>query len=135
MKFLGSIILDLRYALRTLRNSPSFTIVAALTLALGIGANTAIYSVIDGVLLHPIPFPESDRLVSIYQTSLQEGDRNAVAYPNLLDWQHDARAFEAIAGWRGDLFALTGRGQSEQLMGMMVSADFFSVLRVQPLLG
>jgi predicted permease len=135
MKFLGSIILDLRYALRTLRNSPSFTIVAALTLALGIGANTAIYSVIDGVLLHPIPFPESGRLVSIYQTSLQEGDRNAVAYPNLLDWQHDARAFEAIAGWRGDLFALTGRGQPEQLMGMMVSADFFSVLRVQPLLG
>src|SRR5262245_43674695 len=120
MNFLGSIILDVRYAARTLRKNPSFTIVAALTLALGIGANSAIYSVIDGVLLHPIPFPESERLAAIYQTSLQEGDRTAVAFPNLLDWQRDARTFEAIAGWRGDLFALTGRGEPEQLTGMMV---------------
>jgi predicted permease len=135
MNFMGSVIQDLRYALRALRKNPGFTAVAVFTLALGIGANTAIYSVIDGVLLHPIPFPDSDRLVALYQTSLQVGDRNAVSYPNLLDWQRDTHMFEAIAGWRSDLFALTGHGQPENLMGGMVSADFFSVLRVQPLLG
>ena len=125
---------DLRYALRTLAKSPGFTGVAALTLALGIGANTAIYSVIDGVLLHPGPFPEPDRLVVLYQKS-SAGDKNAVSYPNLLDWQRQTQTFEAIAGLHNELFTLTGRGQPEELMGEMFSSSFFSVLRIEPVFG
>src|SRR5215475_15360661 len=101
---------DLRFAFRSFRKNPGFTCAAVLTLALGIGANTAIYSVIDGVLLHPIPFPDPDRLVAIYQKT-PSSDRNAVSYPNLLDWQRSSQTFEAIAGWREDLFTLTGRGE------------------------
>src|SRR5436190_23743640 len=97
---------DVRFALRTLHRSPGFTCTALLTLALGIGANTAIYSVIDGVLLHPIPFPESDRLVALYQKT-PRSEKNAVSYPNLLDWQRSTQTFEAIAGWRNDTFTLT----------------------------
>src|ERR1700760_4404870 len=82
---LDSTVQDVRFALRTLRRNPAFTFAALLTLALGIGGNAAIYSVIDAVLLHPVPFPGADRLVAIYQKSLHE-DRNAVSYPNLLDW-------------------------------------------------
>jgi predicted permease len=131
---LETIFQDVRYSLRRLRSSPAFTIIAVLTLALGIGANTAIYSAIDGVLLHPTPFPEADRLVALYQQT-PNTDKSAVSYLNLLDWKQRTETFESIAGWRTDLFTLTGRGQPEQLAGMMVSADFFSVLRVQPLRG
>ncbi len=127
-------ILDLRYAVRTLRANPGFTCAAVLTLALGIGANTAIYSVIDGVLLHPIPFSEPDRLVALYQKT-PTGEENSVSYPNLVDWQQQSQTFEGIAGWLNDLLTLTVHGQPEQLVGMRVSSNFFSVLRVQPLLG
>jgi len=127
-------IQDVRFALRTLANKPGFTCLAVLTLALGIGANTAIYSVIDGVLLHPIPFSEPERLVALYQKT-HSSQKNAVSYPNLLDWQHQSQTFEAIAGVRDDGFTLTTHGQPEPVMGLMVSSNFFSVLRVQPLLG
>ena len=127
-------IQDVRFALRTLANKPGFTCLAVLTLALGIGANTAIYSVIDGVLLHPIPFSEPERLVALYQKT-HSSEKNAVSYPNLLDWQRQSQTFEAIAGVRDDGFTLTTHGQPEPVMGLMVSSNFFSVLRVQPLLG
>jgi len=125
---------DLAFAIRNFRSHPGFTCAALLTLALGIGANTAVYSVIDGVLLHPVPFPESDRLVALYQKGAL-ADKNSVSYPNLLDWQRMSQTFEGIAGWRTDGFTLTLKGQPEQLLGLMVSSNFFSVLRVQPLLG
>ena len=125
---------DLAFAIRNFRSHPGFTCAALLTLALGIGANTAVYSVIDGVLLHPVPFPESDRLVALYQKGAL-ADKNSVSYPNLLDWQRTSQTFEGIAGWRTDGFTLTSNGQPEQLLGLMVSSNFFSVLRVQPLLG
>src|SRR5215471_6276128 len=125
---------DIRFALRTFRKNPAFTCAAVLTLALGIGANTAIYSVIDGVLMHPIPFPDPDRLVVMYQAARND-DKNAVSYPNLLDWQGRAQTLEAIAGWRNDAFTLTGRGATEALFGTMVTANFFSVLRILPLYG
>jgi predicted permease len=127
-------IQDLRYALRTLAASPAFTCAAVLTLALGIGANTAIYSAIDGVLLHPIPFPQPDRLVALDQKG-SSGEEGSVSYPNLLDWQRQSQTFEGIAGWLTDLLTLTAHGQPEQLVGKRVSSNFFSVLRVQPLLG
>src|SRR5262245_418470 len=125
---------DLRFALRTVRKNPGFTCAAVLTLALGIGANTAVYSVIDGVLMHPIPFPDPDALVVMYQAG-RNSDKNSVSYPNLLDWQRRSQAFEAIAGWRNDGFTLSGLGNAEALLGAMVTANFFSVLRIQPLHG
>jgi len=127
-------LLDVRYALRTLAANPGFTCAAVLTLALGIGANTAIYSVIDGVLLHPIPFPEPDRLVDLYQ-KYGHSERNAVSYPNFLDWQRQSQTFQAIAAQRTDFFTLAVHGQPEQLRGEMVSSNFLSVLGIQPLRG
>jgi len=125
---------DVRFALRTLRKSPGFTLAAVLTLALGIGANTAIYTVLDGVILHPAAFPESDRLVRIYQKSAHD-DKSSVSYPNFLDWQKRAKSFEALSGYRSDGFTLNGRGDPEELMGLMVSQNLFSALRVQPVIG
>jgi predicted permease len=125
---------DLRYAGRMLRKSPGFTTVAVLTLALGIGANTAIFSIVDGVLLNPIPYEQPDRLVSIYGTSAN-GTKNSISYPNFLDWQRDNQTFETLAAWRGGSFSMTGSGDPEVLTGQMVSANFWAVLRVQPLFG
>src|SRR5438132_8423827 len=124
----------LRLALRTFHRSPGFTFAALLTLALGIGGNTAIFSVIDGALLHPIPFPDSGRLVALYQKTPRD-QKNAVSYPDLLGWQQRTQTFEGIAGVRNDSFTLTSRGEPEQLMGLTVSSNLFSVLRAQPLLG
>jgi predicted permease len=134
MEIFGSALQDIAFAIRSFRKNSGFTLAALLTLALGIGANTTIYSVIDGVLLHPIPFPEPDRLVVLYQSS-QGNDKNAVSYPNLLDWQRSSQTFEAIAGWRTDIFTMTQSEEPEQLVGTMVSANFFSVVRTEPLLG
>jgi predicted permease len=132
--FFSTLLQDVRFALRTLRKSPGFTCAALLTLALGIGANTAIYTIIDGVLLHPIPFANPEKLVAIYQKT-PRSEKNSIPYLNFLEWQKQTQTFESIAGWRSDGFALTGRGAPEELMGMMVSENFFSVLRVEPLLG
>lgn len=131
---LESIWQDVRYAGRMLRKSPSFTTVAVLTLALGIGANTAIFSIVDGVLLNPIPYEQPDRLVSIYGTNAN-GTKNSISYPNFLDWQRDNQTFETLAAWRGGSFSMTGSGDPEVLTGQMVSANFWAVLRVQPLFG
>src|SRR5215471_11997127 len=105
---------DLRYGLRLFRKNPGFTIVAGVALALGIGANTAIFSVVNGVLLRPLPYPEPDRLVMIYEKT-QEFDHNSVAYPNFLDWRRENRSFEDMAAFRGDDFNFTGMGQPEHL--------------------
>jgi putative ABC transport system permease protein len=125
---------DLRYSLRLLRRSPGFTIVAGLALALGIGANTAIFSVVNGVLLRPLPYPEPGRLTMVYETS-REFNHSSVAYPNFLDWQRENHSFTDIAAFRGDDFNFTGSGQPEHLSGEYVSAGFLSVLGMNPLLG
>src|SRR6266849_6519460 len=114
---LESIFQDFRFALRTFGRSPGFTFAALLTLALGIGGNTAIFSVIDGALLHPIPFPDSDRLVALYQKTPRD-EKNAVSYPNLLDWQRQTQTFEGIAGVRNGSFTLINGGEAERLMGL-----------------
>jgi predicted permease len=127
-------IQDVRYGLRMLAKNPGFTAVAVLALALGIGANTAIFSVVNGVLLRPLPYPEPARLMMIYE-STAEFKHNAVAYPNFLDWQRDNHSFTDMAAFRGDDFNFTGAGQPEHLRGELVSASLLPVLSVNPLLG
>jgi putative ABC transport system permease protein len=125
---------DLRYAVRILSKSPAFTAVAVITLALGIGANTAIFSVVNGVLLRPLSFPDSDRLMLIFETT-PEFSQNSVAYLNYLDWRKENRSFTDMGTFRGDDFNFTGAGEPEHLKGKYVSASLFPVLGVSPILG
>jgi predicted permease len=125
---------DFRYGLRVLLKAPGFTAIAVITLALGIGANTAIFSVVDGVLLNPLPYDHPDRLVAIY-SSTKQFRRSSISYPNFLDWVRDNRSFSELAAFREDDFDLTGAGQPQRVAVEMVSADFFHVLGVEPLLG
>jgi len=128
------ILQDLKYALRQLRRSPGFTSVAVLTLALGIGANTAIFSVVNGILLNPLPFPQSDQLVAIHENK-PNFEGGSVSYPNFRDWQKENRTFSAMAVARPYAFSLTGAGQAEQVTSQYVSSDFFPLLGVNPLMG
>lgn len=125
---------DLKYGLRMLAKSPGFTAVAVLTLALGIGANTAIFSVVNGVLLNPLPYPEPDRLVALYSRTA-DSPRWSISYPNFLDWVRNNRSFSALAGYRVDDFTLTGMGETERLETEMISASFFPILGVKPVIG
>ena len=127
---------DLRFALRMLRKSPVFTGVAVLTLALGIGANTAIFSVVNGVLLKPLPFPESDRLVEVMR-GLKSGNDETVEASKFIFWQQHSWVFEAMAAFDifGTGFNLASTGQPEHVKGMRVSSDFFRVLAVPPAMG
>jgi putative ABC transport system permease protein len=132
--WLETLLRDIRFGLRMLRKNPGFTAVAVLTLALGIGANVAIFSVVDAVLLNPIPYPQPDRLVSLYVTwpSYPHG---AFTYPNFLDLQRQTRSLSGLAGWLFDSVTLTGTGQPEQVRGKMITANYFSLLGVRPILG
>jgi predicted permease len=125
---------DLRYGLRMLAKSPGFTGVAVLTLALGIGANAALFSVINGVLLNPLPYPEPDRLVALFSRDANYGE-SSIAYPNFLDWVRDNHSFSALAAFRGDNYALTGLGETERVPAGMISASYFPLLGVRPILG
>ncbi|MEI9974194.1 MAG: ABC transporter permease [Ignavibacteriota bacterium] len=125
---------DVRYAFRTWRKSPGFTALAVLALALGIGANTAIFSVVNGVLLQPLPYPEADRLLKIYESSSSFG-YGSVAYLNYLDWKTQSNSFTGMAAYRGDQFNFTGIGEPEQIQGEYVSASLLSILGVRPQIG
>jgi putative ABC transport system permease protein len=125
---------DFRYGLRMLAKAPGFTAIAILTLALGIGANTAIFSVVNGVLLNPLPYEQPDRLIAIYSNT-KEFHHSSISYPNFLDWVRDNRSFSGLAAFRADSFDLTGMGEPERLKVEMVSADFFPTLGVKPVLG
>ena len=125
---------DVRYALRMLRKSPGFTAVAVLTLALGIGANTALFTVVNGVLLNPLAYPHSGQLVAIYENT-PSFNHAPIAYPNFLDWQRDTQTFSSMAIYRNEDYNFTGTGQGERLSGCMISAGFFSTLGVKPILG
>jgi len=130
---MDSLLHDLRYALRSLRRSTGFTIVAVLTLALGIGATTAVFSVIDGVLLRPLPFAEQDRLFFFLERSA-EGGRRLPSYPNFLDWKRDATTTD-LAYARGRREAMRGTGGVENVLVAYVSPRFLSVLGARPALG
>lgn len=129
-----TLLQDLRYAIRMLVKNPGFTAVAVSTLALGIGANTALFSVVNGVLLNPLRYAEPDRLTALYSRQA-DYDRASISYPNFLDWVRENRSFSALAAYRPDDFNLTGMGEPERLPAEMVSASFFPLLRVQPVLG
>jgi len=125
---------DIRYGLRMLLKNPGFMAIAIATLALGIGANTALFSVINGVLLNPLPYPQADRLVALYSKTA-EFNRSSISYPNFLDWQRENKSFELLAAYRGDSLNLTGRGEAERLRTAMISWTFFPVLGVNPAMG
>ena len=133
---MAALLQDLRYGIRTLAKNPGFTIVAVLTLALGIGANTAIFSVVDAVLLRPLPYPQSERLFVVYQTLPQDPAQNTgVSYPNYLDWTQQNQAFDSIAAARGNSQALSGQGEPTYIESGPVTSNYFDVLRVKPMLG
>ncbi|HEX3281624.1 MAG TPA: ABC transporter permease [Pyrinomonadaceae bacterium] len=131
---LGGLWQDLRYAARMLRKNPGFAAVVVITLALGIGANTAIFSFVNGVILNPLPFPDSDRLVVISQTN-NEGNEISVSLPNFQDWQARSRSFEDLGGVCFTTFNLTGVDTPQHLAGQAVTLNYFSILGVQPQLG
>jgi len=131
---MNGLLQDVRYALRQLGKTRGFTIVAVLTLALGIGANTAIFSVVNGVVLNPLPFPNSDRLVSMFEEK-PDFPRGSISYPDFLDWQRESRAFEAIAAYRWADGSITGSGTAEQVHAQHISATFFPILGVKPIIG
>ena len=125
---------DLRLSLRMLRKNPVFTAIVVLTLALGIGVNVAIFSVVNGVLLNPLPYPDSDQLVIISQNK-PNYDMGAMPYMNFLDLQRENRTLSGMATFRRHTFSLFNAGTSEGVNGRHVSAEFFSVLGVKPVLG
>src|SRR5215471_10410413 len=125
---------DLRYALRTLRRNPGFTLAAVLTLALGIGANTAIFSVVDAYLLRPLPYPAPERLVTLWE-STQEGGRGGVAMANYHDWLAQSTAFESLAAWGRTQIDIKFSGQTERVQGELATPNYLSLLGVTPQLG
>jgi predicted permease len=128
------LVQDMRHGLRMLRKSPGFTAVAVLTLALGIGANTALFSVVNGVLLNPLPYVHSDQVVTMVGWFPGYGE-SSTSYPDFLDWVRLNHTFSSLAAYRRDSFNLTGQGEAEQVTAMDVSAGFFPLLSVNPVLG
>jgi putative ABC transport system permease protein len=125
---------DIRYALRTLRKNAGFAAIVVATLALGIGANTALFTIVNGVLLNPLPYPHSEELVVLHE-SKQNFPNGSISYPNFQDWRRANHTFTGMAISRPRSMALTGRGEAEQVTAQLVTADLFRILGVQPALG
>jgi putative ABC transport system permease protein len=125
---------DLRYGARMLLKNPGISFVVVLALALGIGANTAIFSVVDAVLLRPLPYEESDRLVFLNETS-KSMDEISISYPNFTDWRNQNQVFEKIGVYNRSNYNLTGTGEAERIITGQVSADMFAALRANPAIG
>src|ERR1700739_4927300 len=130
----GTLVQDIGYALRTLARNPGFTIVTLLPLALGIGANCAMFCVVQGVVLSSLPFPDSNRLVFLWQSrpGVPEID---VSEPNFEDWQRNSRSFEQMSALAFDNVTLSSPGAAEHIVGMRVSSTFLATLKVKPVLG
>jgi predicted permease len=133
--WLQDLLQDVHYGLRILRKSPGFSAIAILTLALGIGANTAIFSVVQGVMLAPLPYSEPDRLVLVWQYNLTLKHPISVSYPDFLDWQREARSFQQMAAYDSQDRNLTAPGTPEHLNGEEISFGFLSMLGIKPILG
>jgi len=131
---MGSMWQDVRYGIRVLLKSPGFTAIAILTLALGIGANTALFSVVNGVLLNPLPFANPDELVAVY-TKSPTFQESSIAYLNFLDWQKTNQTFASLSAFRTDNYNLTGAGEPERVHVHMISDEFFATLGIRPVLG
>src|SRR2546423_3485044 len=129
---------DIRYGLRQLIKHPAFTFIAILTLALGIGANTAIFSVVNAVLLKPLPFPQPEQLVAVGMTDTRTKDQtnlNSLSYPDFFDFRDQNRTLASMALYADRSFALSAEEGATSLKGMKVSGDFFDVVGVKPQLG
>ncbi len=131
---LESLWQDLRYSLRVLARSKGFATLALLTLALGIGANSAVFSIVNAVLLHPLPYPDADRIAVLWQRR-PEIPKNNVTGPDFQDWRKQTRSYEGLAAVKPDSFNLTGSQTPRSYDGLMASANFFSVLGVHPVIG
>src|SRR3954469_7973680 len=129
-----SIRQDLLYAARQYKRTKALTLIVIITIALGIGANTALFSVVNGVLLNPLNYPQPEQLMTLHasKANFQTG---SISYPNFRDWQKQNQTFSAMAIFRPVTFSLTGAGDAVQLNGEYVTSDFFSILGAKPLLG
>ena len=125
---------DFGYAIRMFLKSPGFAAIAILTLALGIGANTTLFSVVNGVLLNPLPYPQPEQLVTVY-ASTPGFDLGPIVYLNFLDWQRDTKTFASLGLYRNQDYNVTFAANAERLTGYQISASFFSTLGVPPVLG
>ncbi|HYL61551.1 MAG TPA: ABC transporter permease [Candidatus Methylomirabilis sp.] len=136
---MNTLMQDLKYGLRMLVKSPGFTAVAVLTLALGIGANTAIFSVVNSVVLQPLPYPNASRLVVVSETTSNTPPgaelQSSESYPNFLDWQRLTKSFSAMAAYQYNQLTLTGQGEPAIIQGAITSSGLFSTLGMAPLLG
>src|SRR3954462_7167707 len=126
---------DIRYALRQLIHSRGFTAVAVLTLALGIGACAAIFSVVNAMLLSPLDYPDPQRIVVVKETQLPQFPEFSVSPPNYLDWEKQTKSYESIAAYSGAALNLTGEGEPQRLVGVKATAHYFDVMGVKPILG
>jgi len=126
---------DLRYGLRALKNSPVFSIVAIIVLAVGIGANSAIFSVVNGVLLRPLPVKDQKQIVWVWGKNIKDGGLTSLSYPDFEDWRSRSHAFSKMAAAVQASYTLTGDGPPERVQGWIVSADLFPLLGIQPMLG
>ena len=131
---MSGLLQDLRYATRQLLKAPGLTAVVVITIALGVGANTALFSIVNGVLLNPLPYPQPEQLVTLRE-SKPNFEWGSVSYPNFRDWQKDNRTFSSMAISRASAFSMTGAGEAVQVTGEFVSSDFFTILGVKPLIG
>src|SRR4029079_807879 len=131
-----NLLQDIRYGIRMLVKSPSFSIVATIALALGIGANTAIFSVVNAVLLRPLPFADSEQLMTVWETDSTRGyTRGTASDPNFADWRDQNHVFEHMSSYYTNDFVLTGRGEPARVQGAVVNADLFPLLRATPMMG
>src|SRR3954467_11830267 len=126
---------DFRYALRQLIKAPSFTIVAIITLALGIGACTAIFSVVNTVLLRPLDYPDPDRIMVMRETQLPQFPEFSVSPPNYIDWEKQTKSYDYLAAYSGAALNLTGEGEPQRLVGVKATAHYFDAMGVKPVLG
>ena len=130
---------DIQYGLRQLIKNPVFTLVAVITLALGTGANTAIFSVVNAVLLKPLPFPAPDQIVAVGQIDTREQgpspSLDSMCYPDFFDFRNQNQTFSSLAVYRNQAFALAGEQEAQSVRGEKVSAEFFDVLGIKPILG
>jgi putative ABC transport system permease protein len=131
-----SFVRDISHAIRSLRRTPGFTASAVLTFALGIGVNTAVFSVFNGVLLRPLPYPDSDRITMVWMDNRREQIREDItSYPNYRDWREQGSSYAQLAAFTDTAFTLTGAGEPERVNGAQTTASFFQVMGVPPLLG
>jgi putative ABC transport system permease protein len=133
---MGGFLQDLRYGIRLLIKNPGFSAIAVLTLALGIGGNTAIFSVVNAVLLRPLPYPNPEQLAMVWMDNRKQGVHDDItSYPNFVDYKQQNQSFQDLAGFANYRPNLTGDGEPEELTGAVVTANFFSVLGVSPVIG